>query len=337
MVTQHKSANSIVLRDVLRNLRVPTAAGEITLPDWSQFFVSIGRAVARETSPRARISVGVAVPTRNYATAFTLLGVALMKAVATREFDAERHFEILRSLPVNTPVAIRDGTKRQYGLLLGCEDIAGLPHIRVQTSDKQRRNNHELFRQSRVHLIELIDADNSSSKDPFRKNRLKTEAGILRAMLPSIDIDLYVNYSRADTVIIGPSRMLNAELTMTEIRYPTPLLGLQSGRIQDIVRLRLDERHPYHSLVVPPTTRHSARLSKRIAPDVVIFDGASGFLRNRHFWTNSHQIMLLDRTDSAFAEATDAWNDEYLQRANDVRLREIPNPPAGIEWCAFER
>lgn len=51
----------------------------VPLPLWGTFFINLGRYVAESNTGENRLVVGLAVPTRNYASALAALGIVVTR------------------------------------------------------------------------------------------------------------------------------------------------------------------------------------------------------------------------------------------------------------------
>ena len=74
-----------------------------------------------------------------------------------------------------------------------------------------------------------------------------------------------------------------------------------------------------------------------ITPYATLFDGALSFLKWREAWRQTHWIVVLDRTDSHFADAVNVLNQEYVSDRVDAELPALPRWPDGMMCCSTRR
>lgn len=335
MATERLSGNHTPSPNL--NLRIGHDANSVAVPEWVRLLVALGTSVASESSDR-KIVAGLALPTRMFAAAFSAFGIALVRVNQQTLVDPTHHFESLCKLPEGTPVAVHQhgSSRKKRGLLVGTRIVSGDRVVYVRLSDARKGNQELGLPPSQALRIEVIQ-EKEPRRNPFGTAGLAGVNPLLEELLPAVDAQRYVNHTNLDTLVLGHSFLVHNEILNTPIAVIGNRSNLVNGWLQDIVRLRVDHRHAYRSHVIPPGSRKMASYAKRLRPSVVVFDGASSFVRSRHHWKRSHWIVLLDRTEVQFQDATDALNEHYIQRTGDVRLRGLPIVPVGVEMCLFER
>src|SRR5689334_202309 len=102
----------------------------IPLPSWAHFFIELGLNAAATAQTQARLVVGLSVPSRSFAAAFSSMGIITALANHSREHSESEHFVRICSLPTNTPVSIvvfglRGTLLRKKGVFVGTTNING--------------------------------------------------------------------------------------------------------------------------------------------------------------------------------------------------------------------
>lgn len=76
-------------------------------------------------------------------------------------------------------------------------------------------------------------------------------------------------------------------------------------------------------------------MESNVTPRLVLFDGAQGFIKWRHFFGKSDWVIILDRTEPHYQEAVHGINDGYSRRVSDDMLNiDIPFPQ-GIDFLSY--
>lgn len=320
----------------VRQLRVLADGGWQPLPHWAQFLTSLGAGV--RSAEQDRLTVAVALPTQSAAAAFVLAGIALARTCEYLEFDVAAHFEYLSALPVGTPVEIHNYGQhtRQRGRLRGRAVISGIKYIRIQTSEVNKGNDETLFPAERVSRIAVLQ-DGKTMARQFGKRTVTAATPLIKALMDPETAFRYVNGTNLETIVIGRRSTIIQELSSIHVATDSVSSDMVPGTLQELVRLHVRDQQPYQSRVFPPGNRGMNRVARQLTPRVVVFDGASGFLRSRHHWRATHWVVLLDRTDVRFEEAAEVINGLYLERSGEARLSRLPQPPLGVELCLFSR
>lgn len=123
------------------NLHFEDSGDWYSLPEWAEYFISVGKQLASADHSTSRIVTAIVVPTRAYCAAFVSLGMVVSDA-AKRDRPSEAvHFEKLFDLPAGTPVIFRPSPHKVLkGVLQGPEEYNGKLHVRVQVSIQGRQD-----------------------------------------------------------------------------------------------------------------------------------------------------------------------------------------------------
>lgn len=332
-------SRNVTTQSFMRRLHLQIEEAWTPAPEWARFLVSLGLGIGSAPGQQPLVAA-VALPTRSLAATLTLLGSSVASAAQFCPPDPQERFNWLASLPVGTAVAIHDpqsGTK-QRGILQGCDNKAEIPIIRIRVSDSRRGNRVRGLPAGLVSRIEVL-TDNGSYQSQYGSRRTIPVAPLLLSCMDAVSGYWYTNTTAVETIVLGRKGVTHSDVLETPIAIDDGNGNLVEGCPQDFVRLRINDRSAYRSHVISPGFRKQSMYSRIVRPKLVVFDGASGFLRSRHHWRNAHWIILLDRTEWQFEEAVKEINEIYIQRREGYipRIRGLPNPPGGTELMLFSR
>lgn len=307
------------------------------LPDWVHSFISVGAALTHQPADTHRTVVGMAVPTRAFAAAFTALGV--VAALAHRQSGENRpraHFDRLAALPAGTPVTVVSGSRRTKGVLRGCAMRDGRQLLRVQYSTRGDMHLLPVEESLRIQLTAAEAADLPGRPAP---RAMRTRAGFAGRLFPGIDAHEFVTTSQLDCVLIGARNVLRQEIVGTRLAAAEPGTTPVSGTLQEIVRVRDFARgnDAYRSDLQAATGKHVELPAHLPAPVVTVFDGAGAYLRWRHLWRRSHLVVVLDRTEAPFDIAVQQLNQEFMRP--DIAGADPPGlaaVPPGCELLIYQ-
>ncbi len=195
-----------------------------------------------------------------------------------------------------------------------------------------------LVQESDALNVEIVE--NEDEKVPKRiTGRLITPiSSFARNVVTAKSVPTFVTISRLDCLLIGRLNKLKPELVETKFATRGESDGdFSEGRLQDVIRVRslLDPSEHFRSDILSSAS-HGASKATQSAPTVVVFDGSASFLRSRGWFETANWIILLDRTDSTFADAMMLCNQEYTKRrADDIDLEGISPIPTGVDLISY--
>lgn len=312
------------------------ASGWLSLPYWGQFFLEVGARVARYPSRPYRCILGCALPTKAYAAALTATGVVTSLALANQFTPADEadRAEWLRHLEPGTPLIYRRGNKYAKGTLDRWYLDNGIPYIRLRTSCSGKEAT-SVPQKLLLGVDILHDATfRLPQKQTMRGIVSREELGFLSVYLGDRLARELIAYSRLDCLIIGSKEQLRRETHDTRFAVNDRVSRLVEGSLNMLVRIRelLGDNSAHRAALCSSASSPEDQTSITSPPVVVIFSGATSFLRWRDSWRSSHWIVLLDRTEPHFDEAIKELNQEYiLRRAEEKPFESPPAPPDGIE------
>ena len=314
------------------------------LPLWASSLVDLGDEIG-SASRDLPLTLALAVPTRSFAAAMLVSGI--ISGRATRlpsERNRSRHFEMLCSLPEGTAVTFADGNVLRPGILAGVRDLQGGKRVRVQLQQRVEGKDSELAcwvaEEKAVGIQVARNPDQVLPKGAGRGKRIIHSSAFLEAALPDYDTDRFVLETSLECVVVGPRKALTAELEYKSFAISVDGALSLMGSLQDICRFRrlLSRTEAYRCEIVPSQTKKAVSPAAMNRSTVVVFDGALAYIRWRHLWADTDQIVLLDRTESQFEDAALAFNQEFIQtRADSECSFDVPQMADGVETGLFER
>lgn len=312
-----------------------------SLPEWAEYFISVGKQLATADNSESRIVTAIVVPTRAYCAAFVSLGMVVSDAALRDPSSATAHFENLFDLPAGTPVILRQSPRKVLkGVLQGPEEYNGKLYVRVQVQSRDDRMGGGL-----THLIgesqalQVQPAKHSGKLPKKQGARNKRFAnGFVDSLLGEADpVQLGVR-SKLVCAIVGKKNSLEHEIRHTPLALHANGDCRVEGQLQDVLRIDrfVSGEQSYRSALVPVGSGPpSGEVTSKVEMGVV-FDGAAGFLKWGALWPDQHQIIILDRTELYFDDAITAINSRFSQNRADAEphLPASVTPPGG-EVLAF--
>lgn len=303
-------------------------AGWSPLPAWAQFFARLGMLMGHHSGKG--LVLALALPTRAYATSLLCLGLRL--AGNAPEPDAEQHFASLCGAAVDTPVTFLHKNRKLKGVLDGVADVNGERRLRVRVSSPRGGNLTHLIAVDQSKTITLSDAHGIALP--------KTQKGVVVYLNSRLDQALGLHRT-ANTPpgscpwVVGPITVISSEVLNTPLAVKQTR-GFVEGCLQDILHVDRFARRGEAPAVRLLASR-SGRRRLPTVPSLVIFDGARSFLRDRDTFQSSTWVVVLDRTEQAFADAAAELNQSYSLRQPTRDLPCIDSLPQGVEAMVFAR
>ena len=305
------------------------------LPLWCTAYSVLGCAIAAYGSQDKRLVAGLATPTRAYAAAFVALGVVYRRAnepVAALEEDD--HFLALCGLEPGTAVSYLENGKLKDAVFEGYEEKYGQFYLRIR---KNADHCIDYVPPACATRVQVSSKEGVKLSKHQRGRAVVEEGGLLTSCLGGLEPFDYCLNSRLEGVLIGNKAALYQEVKHTTFAIRGEKGDFCKGALQDVVRVRqlvgdgLGYRTSVHS------EREAALVSDAESPPrVVIFDGASSFLKWRDAWRASHWVVVLDRTETGFEEAVNALNRECLENRSSLTPPPLPAPPPQVDMLSYE-
>lgn len=297
------------------------------LPAWARYLVALGRFSVEHTVPTRRLVVGVSLPTRAFAAAFTALGVAGAAYEDPEKRDAREHFGWLATLPAGTAIRFRRDRFLWCARLLGVEIYRGVEHLTYQDQSKC------YLPWDKCGGVEPLDP----TERFVRRRPLAPNASFVESAL-SVDPLAHAAHTSLDCLVVGVKEALRPEVLTQEFVVGPSAGPATAGVLNDLLRCdayELNANDHDHTTVISAFTDDIPELLKTQTPPAVVFDGPAGYLRLRSRWRRSPSILLLDRTASSATAAGDAFNQELAHSVEDADLSVLGDPPQEFEIRGF--
>jgi hypothetical protein len=242
-------------------------------------------------------------------------------------------FAKLKELAIGKAVRVLREGKLYVGEVVADPDFVSDEIIPILVTKDERTRLRVRFLCKPKNCMRVEPTDEASQADQRQRGmRIIEFPEFLGAILEGVPVENLCLGSRLDFVFIGTrSRLLeeaDVQLACTENGRDFLI-----GNAADVLRLKEGSRD-YRGMIVSTTTREPKMPSA--PPRLAIYDGASGYLKYRDRFPNSHQLVLLDRSEARFSEAASQLNREYLQRSIDGPSALFTGAPTGIEKMVFE-
>lgn len=312
----------------------------IPLPEWGAFFINLGDWVAQAQTKKNRLVLGLAIPIRNYAAALAALGVVLTRIdIPIRSIDINRHFQQLSSLPIGTAVNYQYKGKKLKGIYQGVTESYGEQRLRIQTENKKDGALTRCILKEDSLNVKIATKQNTNLPKRQTGRYILNNKDFIEAVTGKKNLQYFLNNYYTHYSIIGRINLLKQEIMEAKFGRYLSKYKFKEGNLQDILRVRnffTTEGQPYCGEVLSAQGNTPPQTTDELAPHVVIFDGATGFIKWRDYYRNSHWIVLLERTDLRFQEAVEIINQEYINRVDE----EVPNilsPLSSFEMIVYQQ
>jgi hypothetical protein len=297
--------------------------GEVEpLPRWARFLIKVGRYAVETHAPGRRLVLGVSLPTRAFAAAFTTLGVTAAAYVGPEKGDVRDHFNWLVSLPRGTAIRFRRGRYLYCARLLGAEVVSGIEHLAYQAESKC------LLPWDRCLEVQPLDP----SEEFVRRRPLAANAPFVEEVL-GLDPLSHAAHTSVDCLVIGVKDALRSEVLDQQF-YATARPSAPVGVLNDLLRCdayELNANDHDRTTVISGFSDDVPERLRGVRPPAVVFDGPTGYLRLRRRWNASPWIVLLDRTSPLASAAGDAFNQDLAMSIDDADLSSLGEPPDTFE------
>ena len=297
---------------------------EDDIPEWLRFGMDLGHSIVQTTEsisdPKMRLFAIVLVPIRTMMA--TMIATGLVKGRISTPVSVEEHFSFLCNLTQGTYLHyIDDKNYTERVEVIGRQVVTdgvnkGKSLFYVQSCDgKVKKNIVESTAFRYVPSTEAIT---------FTKRKKIDIPKTLDFLSPQRRLN-FILESRLDCLIIGSKKIINQEIQ--EGRY---LINGQIISLEDLLRPKKEGGLGYRSQIEGVFSRN-LNYPKAY---VTIYDGVSAFLKHREYSKNSHQVLVLERTDPRLEEAQEVIRYLYYDRS-EVNLSHNLNVPDGAQVLIF--
>jgi hypothetical protein len=314
----------------------------IPLPQWGQFFLDLGYALAIRDNPESRVIAGLALPTRAYAAALAATGiVAGTLSLLTQDAGSYTRFQELCTLEIGSSLIYRTGNKRVKVFFDGAEVRGGDTKILLR-AENQKGGLTYVIGQKHALQVEFPAKEFTSLPKRSYGRTDRTVSPFLTHFLDQETAKAVVLQSHLDCMIIGSIGRLDQEINCTSFATQNAKGEFVSGTLQDVLRVRRfsTNAETYRSDIYYTHTRDHPRDHPGIhqeMPAVIIFDGSTSYLKWRAFWRHPHCIVLLDQTEPGFDAAVQTFNEECIKNhLNDMAFKTQLKAPKGVPVSIYQ-
>ncbi len=320
------------------NLHFEDSGDWYSLPEWAEYFISIGKQVACEEQTGSRIVTAMVLPTRAFGAAFVSLGMIISDAAARNHSSESAHFEKLFDLPPGTPVIYRPAPgKTLRGVLQSPEEYRGKLHVRVQVQSRGGGGLTYLIDELRALQVQPARHSGKLPKKQGAENARFANAFVDGLLGEADPVQLGLR-SKLVCALVGKQNVLKHEIKQTPLALHANGQRRAEGHLQDVLRVNqfVTGQQSHRCALVPVRSGSPADDVLASTEMGVVFDGALGFLKWGQLWRGRHQVIVLDRTEPYFDDAISAINTRFSQNRveGDVALP-ADDAPAGGEVLAF--
>jgi len=330
----------------------------LSLPTWGQFFITLGMNISQDTTKGKNI-IAIAVPTRSYVGALLCTGIVVSLATSEHSdghLTAPQIHELLRTV-VGTQISLHEGRKTTTCQLSGikhCDD--GKTRLGFYFSKAKGGSLTRWILIDQCEVTTVSSGDKSVAIKQLPNHDREQDSQLIDFLIPTEQLHEFKLKSKLRCILIGSLNTLRREIMETEfavrqvmshggpISTTLPLLNKNSlgipkfarGTLQDILRVRRFSggSKTYQSDVVAVESRRVLAEIANSQPVICVFDGASAFLKWRTRVTSNTEIVVLDKGEAHFKEATHVINEGYSSRTEVIQLGNI-HIPSGIEITAY--
>ncbi|MBS1792083.1 MAG: hypothetical protein JST85_30535 [Acidobacteria bacterium] len=308
------------------------------IPIWANYFFNTG-VIAAASTEKHRLTLCLAIPSRSYAAALAALGIIVTRVTQYAERPSpSKHFELICNLPDGAPVSLIIGNKIKKGVFDGCADHHGLKCARIMVEQKNSGGGAHFIWEADALRVKVLPLGPAYLPKRQSGRPIPQVADFARHILGDKQALTFIKRPQLECLIVGRVNVLRREIMETEFAVSSDRIVYHEGHLQDLLQVHrfLNSSEPYRSDICRVNGQAPSFVDNNGAtPPFVIFDGATGFIRWRDQLRSSNWIVILDKTDARFREATEVLNQAYLNRIDDNGLVDLPSPLAGVDVMSF--
>jgi hypothetical protein len=321
--------------EIERTLNYYASSGALKeTPAWWRWFYQVGSSLGGMSCGDSRAVICAALPARGFSSLFVALG-AVTACGQLQDTTNEEHFKDLMALRTETPVVFvteKNGVLRKHvGKITEPIRDRGRTLLGVIWQDNEAR----MIRKTRYFSVEncrelsvLETETDDVNIESDRGTKVSRNAGFISEWIPTEQLDDFLGSDQTTCLLVGTKQQL-----LSEMQEPF-VLGDAEGSLMDLIRpVGLPQ------FVGSSKTRIQSASSSEVSeddnPSCVVYDGANGFLKWQHFFPHANHIVLLDRTERRFWDATNELNLRFLQRTGESSPEEYGTVPDMLDVMAF--
>ena len=309
------------------------------LPEWAYFFMRLGHQLVDIPCDKHRFVTGLAIPTRAFSSSLIGAGIVFAKA-GTENYVDEVRLQYIRNLEPGTSVHVRKSNGKFKGIVERFEENNGQTYIVIRiTKSTSTTGSLKSILPLALYASKITVAHNDISLSGKQSGRrMEAPSKFVQICLGKELAEEYIHSSSFEALIIGKKSVIQHEICDTPfICRDSSKSADVKGYLQEILRVRQfsGTNKSYRIECISSLNEALKKEIGRREPPIVIFDGAVAYIKHGHKWTTSHQIVLLDRTERQFSDATELLNQNYAYRSID-KFKFPIKIPSGIEMMMYK-
>ncbi|MEK3968413.1 hypothetical protein [Paenibacillus sp. FSL H7-0323] len=312
--------------------------GWFLIPDWSTFFINLGKELALRNTGNKRWTAALTLPAKEYIASF--IGVGILSSVfikSSADDLLEDHFQNISSLEKYTPVWYRKNKRILKAVFLGVADFQGEQRLLIQTQSTKAGGLTEYI--SKKNALEIQLNPNEKQRLPNnQKGRFMTVESRLTDAVFGVHSQALLKQPKTRICFVGGKEQLESEITtrMFAIYEDNQMI---KGSLNDLLRVRQFQHSvdPYQSQFVSSLARKNETDLNLTSTSIVIYSGSNGFLNWKEDFQYTNSIVVLDRSEPQFEFAVEEINNKYIQSNRTPFLKlDLEAMPGGIELLYWE-
>lgn len=305
------------------------------LSSWLDYFMKLGEVLGKGAVGQRHV-VALSIPSRCCAAVFCAAGFIVTNRKIYSEFEKNTsHFERLCSLEMRTPLTVLEDEKRHNGMFVGVHQMDGKRYVKVLRRTKDQLTFY--YGEDQAHKV--IVSSREKADVPVRQagRKFAINKNFLTTLLEDSNIDSFVSETNLYCDIFGIENTLRTEAELLKLVVEDGQKVLHHGSIQEILRIKgiSDVDYGCHAEIISSSKNNTHSETEEHKPKLSIFDGALPFLKWRDYRRDSSWIILLDRTDRNFDEATSLVRSEFISSRRGEDSLSLPTPLPGIEALQY--
>ncbi len=301
------------------------------VPDWAEFFRTIGRCSIKEELRDA--TIGVLVPTRAYVAAFVALG-----AVEASLELPPAGFEELEDLAPGTRLSVTEAGRQirytfdRYATESGRRGMWLLNEATCLGS---------FLPESQWFRITLGDHGLAKPvKTLIERPAPEWDEKFVKGVLGTDDLGPLLVGNRLVAVIVGSKVELSRELESEPFAVESESGSHAEGHLEDIIRTRSFadnvQGDSFRTEVLSARHPTLAKGIRDMNPRVFISDNPTAFLRHRDAMTGGCRVAIFDLTAREASQTIREFDNEYVARSSDEPGWPFgKDPPPGVSVSIF--
>lgn len=301
-------------------LRVLDETAWRPLPTWARGLFELGAAAASHSDADGPLVAAMSLPARPYAAVLLGAGIVYARATVAAISDggrADQDAARARAIVPGTPVVYIKDQRRYSGIFEGRTDLGGRAFLTVAIPGKRGGTELHSFPEDEAWRIEEPTVGRPTPPSLRSQPVVRRRSFLLQALGPG-GLAWLSRMHSLECVLVGKRSILRCEAFEVRLGIPFGERRIVTARLSDLLRIRtiVGDGQPFASdLVATSNGRLAVGSQPRVvAPRVVIYDGAAGFLKWRHQWPDAHWVVLLDPTDARCTDAAGIIKTLYATR-----------------------